>query len=615
MPEPNPGRERLVQATLGDYDILAELGRGGMATVYLAHDLALDRRVAIKVMSPELLAIEGMADRFLLEARTAAALSHANIIPIYAVRRVHELLYFVMKYIEGRSLDAVLAETGTLSVPMVRAILTQVGGALEAAHDHGVVHRDIKPANILLDARGDAIVGDFGIAKVVERRGATRVGETVGTPAYMSPEQCSGVDLTGAADQYSLGVVAYELLTGAPPFNDDNLITIVYRLVNEEVAPLAARRPDCAGAMARAVHRMLAKRVEERWPSVADAVAAMGPLTLASGDPVRAELQRLARPRPGAPRARATPISPLVQRRVPSDAPTEVVGASIHPRAAAPPTAPEPNAPPAVLAAALRLPATAGTLTVGDEVRLVAYARDAAGAPLEGAPVVWTTNNPAIAPVSPDGVLTALAIGAASITASSGEALATLALTVTRVGVRTLTVAPRQPIVGAGDVLQLNVATREAGGAQLNTRLLAWSSSRSDVAVVDGAGRVAARAKGTAEITAVSGEVRDSVTLRVTAGVVATVNVSPRTPQVAVGEQVRFQAAALSPRGCTLAGHVVRWAVSDAAIAAISADGVLTALRTGQVRVAARVEGRVGTAAVHVTVAPSAAPTQVLRVG
>jgi serine/threonine-protein kinase len=591
MPEPNPGRERLVQATLGDYDILAELGRGGMATVYLAHDLALDRRVAIKVMSPELLAIEGMADRFLLEARTAAALSHANIIPIYAVRRVQELLYFVMKYIEGRSLDAVLAEAGTLSVPMVRAILTQVGAALGAAHDHGVVHRDIKPANILLDARGDAIVGDFGIAKVVERRGATRVGETVGTPAYMSPEQCSGVDLTGAADQYSLGVVAYELLTGAPPFNDDNLITIVYRLVNEEVAPLAARRPDCAGAMARAVHRMLAKRVEERWPSVADAVAAMGPLTLAPGDPVRAELQRLARPRPGAPRVRATPISPLVQRRVLSEAP------------------------PAVPAAAIRLPATAGTLTVGDEVRLVAYVRDAGGVPLEGAPVVWTTSNPTIAPVSPDGVLTALAIGAASVTASSGEALATLALTVTRAGVRTLTLAPRQPIIGAGDVLQLSVASKEAGGAQPNSRLLAWSSSRSEVAVVDGAGRVTARAQGTSEITAVSGEVRDSVTLRVTAGVVAAVNVSPRTPQVAVGEQLRFDAVPVSPRGCALVGHAVRWAVSDAAIAAISADGLLTALRTGQVLVAARVEGRVGTATVHVTVAPSAAPTRVLRAG
>ena len=608
MPEPHSGLERLVQATLGDYDILAELGRGGMATVYLAHDLALDRRVAIKVMSPELLAIEGMADRFLLEARTAAALSHANIIPIYAVRRVHELLYFVMKYIEGRSLDAVLAETGTLSVPMVRAILTQVGGALEAAHDHGVVHRDIKPANILLDARGDATVGDFGIAKVVERRGATRVGETVGTPAYMSPEQCSGVDLTGAADQYSLGVVAYELLTGAPPFNDDNLITIVYRLVNEEVAPLAARRPDCAGAMARAVHRMLAKRVEERWPSVADAVAAMGPLTLASGDPVRAELQRLARPLPGAPRARATPISPLVQRRVPSDAPTELA------RAAAA-TAPEPNATPAPVAAALRLPTTAGTLTVGDEVRLVAYARDAAGAPLEGAPIVWTTRHPTLAAVTPDGVLTALAVGAASVTASCGEALATLALTVTRVGVRALALEPRQASIGVGDTLNLSLTAKEATGGQPAPRLVAWSSSRPDVVAVDGVGRVTARAQGIAEVTAVSGEVCDSATLRVTAGVVATVNVSPRTPQVAVGEQVRFQAAALSPRGCTLAGHVVRWAVSDAAIAAISADGVLTALRTGQVRVAARVEGRVGTAAVHVTVAPSAAPTQVLRVG
>ena len=591
MTEPHLWRERLEQATLGDYEILTELGRGGMATVYLAHDLSLDRQVAIKVMSPELLAVEGMADRFLLEARTAAALSHPSIVPIYAVRRAHGLLYFVMKYIEGRSLDAVLAETGPLSVPMVRAILTQVGAALQAAHEGGVVHRDIKPANILLDARGDAIVGDFGIAKVVERRGVTQVGDTVGTPAYMSPEQCSGVELTGGADQYSLGIVAYELLTGAPPFDDDNLITIVYRLVNEEVAPLATRRPDCVGAVARAVHRMLAKRLEERWPSVADAVAALGPLTLAPGDPVRAELQRLARPRPGAPRARATPISPLVQRTVPSEAS------------------------PTVRAAALRLPTVAGTLTVGDEVRLVAYARDAAGASLEGAPIVWTTRHPMLAAVTPDGVLTALAVGAASVTASCGEALATLALTVTRVGVRSLALEPRQASIGVGDTLNLTLTAKEATGGQPAPRLVAWSSSRPDVVVVDGVGRLTARAQGVAEITAVSGEVCDSATLRVTPGVVATVNVTPRTPQVAVGEQVHFQAAALSPRGCTLAGHVVRWAVSDAAIAAISADGVLTALRIGQVRVAARVEGRVDTVTVHVTPAPSAAPTRVLRVG
>jgi eukaryotic-like serine/threonine-protein kinase len=612
MAEPHPWRERLVTATLGDYDILAELGRGGMATVYLAHDLALDRRVAIKVMAPELVEVEGMADRFLLEARTAAALSHPHIIPIHAVRRANGLLYFVMKYIEGRSLDAVLAGAGTLGVPVVRAILTQVGGALEAAHARGVVHRDIKPANILLDANGDAFVADFGIAKVAERHGATRVGDTVGTPAYMSPEQCSGAGLTGAADQYSLGVVAYELLTGAPPFDGDNLVTVVWRLVNEEVPPLAVRRPDCAGAVATAVHRMLAKRMEDRWPSVADAVAALGPLTLAPDDQTRAELRRLARSQPGMVRVRATPISPGVQRRVPSDAPTEVARAASAPCAAAPVVASDPGAQPARLAASLRLPAAAATLTIGDEVRLVASARDAAGQALEGAPVVWTTSHPVIAAVTPEGILTALTLGVASLTACCGEALATLALTVTRVGVRTLAVAPRQAVIGVGDTLDLTLTTREAAG-QPTTRLVAWTSSCPAVAVVDGIGQVTARGQGSAEITAISGETRDSLTLRVTAGVIAAVNVSPRTARVAVGERVRFAAVAVSPRGCTLTGYVVRWAVSDPAVAAIADDGVLTAQRTGQVLVAARVEGRVGTVTVHVTPAPSAAPTQVLR--
>src|SRR5512135_2466394 len=177
--------EELRQATIGEFEIAGELGRGGMATVFLAHDISLDRKVAIKVMSPALLASgKGMADRFKREARTAAKLSHPHIIPIYGVRESGKLLFFVMKYVEGRPLDAIIKEHGALPVKMVQAIIAQAGAALDYAHRNGVVHRDIKPANIMVDTDGWTIVTDFGIAKVRESQGLTMTGATICTPTY-----------------------------------------------------------------------------------------------------------------------------------------------------------------------------------------------------------------------------------------------------------------------------------------------------------------------------------------------------------------------------------------------------------------------------------------------
>src|SRR3989440_3780626 len=180
----NAQLEALRRATLGEYEILLELGHGGMATVYLGHDLALDRKVAIKVLSPALLLMgEGMVERFKREARTAAALSHPHIIPIYAVRESDQVLYFVMKHVQGRPLDVVVRDVGPLPIAMTQAILAQVGDALGYAHRHGVIHRDIKSANIMLDEEGWAVVTDFRIAKVVQAQGLTMTGVTVGTPA------------------------------------------------------------------------------------------------------------------------------------------------------------------------------------------------------------------------------------------------------------------------------------------------------------------------------------------------------------------------------------------------------------------------------------------------
>lgn len=285
--------ERLRAATAGSYDILHELGRGGMAAVYLAREVRLSRLVAIKVMSPALLMDDTMVDRFRQEAVTLANVNHPNIVPIFTVQEVDDLHFFVMKFVEGRGLDAMIRDAAPMPVDMVRALLFEVGSALAAAHRRGIVHRDVKPANILVDMEGRAIVTDFGIAKVAEMPGHTVTGTTVGTPAYMSPEQCIGTAVTSASDQYSLGVVAYELLTGRPPFGGS---TLVVMRAHTETPPREIRelRADCPEELASAVQRMLAKSPEERWPTLTQALAAAGAVAVNEESPEQVALAELA---------------------------------------------------------------------------------------------------------------------------------------------------------------------------------------------------------------------------------------------------------------------------------------------------------------------------------
>ena len=287
--------QRLREATIGVYDILGELGRGGMATVFLAHEISLDRKVAIKVMSPSMVHGEGMVERFKREARTAAQLSHPNIIPIYAVHETSGLLYIVIKLVEGTPLDAIMRELNQLPVPMVQGILAQVGGALGYAHRHGVIHRDIKPGNILIDDEGWAVVTDFGIAKVTADHGLTSTGMAIGTPTYMSPEQATADNVTGASDQYSLGVVAYEMLTGRPPFTGTSPVQLMYSHNHDTPPDIRSLRPDTPDELCNAVKRMLAKDPADRFPSMEDAVATAGARQLTHDDPSRNQLIALAK--------------------------------------------------------------------------------------------------------------------------------------------------------------------------------------------------------------------------------------------------------------------------------------------------------------------------------
>jgi serine/threonine protein kinase len=286
--------DQLRSATVGEYDILAELGSGGMATVFLAHDLQLDRRVAIKLMHPALVTGEGMAERFILEARTAAGLSHPNIIPIYAVRVEEEQLFFVMKFVEGRPLDSIIAKESPLPADMVRQIVSQVAEALGYAHKRGVIHRDIKPANIMISTDGQPVLTDFGIAKVADKQGLTMTGATIGTPTYMSPEQCNALPLTGASDQYSLGVMAYEMLTGRPLFDADSVMTIMFKHINEPVRPVIEQVKDCPPDLATTIDRMLAKNPEDRYPQIEDVAKAINTPSATSENQVRTQLVQFA---------------------------------------------------------------------------------------------------------------------------------------------------------------------------------------------------------------------------------------------------------------------------------------------------------------------------------
>jgi serine/threonine protein kinase len=302
--------QKLRQATIGEYEIKGELGRGGMAAVLLAHDLQLNRKVAIKVMLPGLVYGASMWDRFLSEARTAAKLDHPNIIYIHSVKEKDRFLYFVMKYIDGRSLDDILAQPERLPVPVAQTILVEVARALDYAHHEGVVHRDIKPANIMIDQKGNAIVMDFGIARATDEKRFTQTGATIGTPAYMSPEQCRGNETTAASDQYSLGILAYEMLAGSPPFAGT---PIELQIAHMQDAPRSLRdiRPEISLELSGAVMRMLAKDPAERWPSLQQLVPIFGRGLDAHDDGPRNYLVGLVRA--GSPRRRsfpATPVSP-----------------------------------------------------------------------------------------------------------------------------------------------------------------------------------------------------------------------------------------------------------------------------------------------------------------
>ena len=267
---------------LGDYRLLRRLGRGAMADVYLAEQSSLHRQVAFKVLKPELTGDPTYIERFQLEARSAAALIHGNIVQIHEVGRLDGVHYMVQEYVPGQNLRQYIGRHGPLDASTAANILRQVASALVKAAEGGIIHRDIKPENILLTRSGEVKVADFGLARLAAGPGPslTQVGVTMGTPLYMSPEQVQGQPLDARSDLYSLGVTSYHMLAGKPPFEGDTALAVAVQHLKNAPPPLESLRGDLPIAMCRLVHRLLAKDPAERFASPRDLLAELRRLAL-----------------------------------------------------------------------------------------------------------------------------------------------------------------------------------------------------------------------------------------------------------------------------------------------------------------------------------------------
>jgi len=470
----NAQAAHLIEATKGDFEILQQLGTGAMGAVYLAKDISLGRKVAIKVIASNLLSDATMISRFRFEAQTVASLRHPNVVNVHAVRQSADLHYFVMEFIDGPPLRNIVKSHAPLDVDVVTAIIFQVGSALAYAHRSagGVIHRDVKPANIMIDKEGDAFVTDFGISKMSEAQsGLTQTGATIGTPEYMSPEQCRGDALTGSSDQYSLGIVAYEMLVGHVPFTGSQY-NIMVSHTSERPKPLLAVRPDCPPQVAEAIERMLAKTPQERWPDLDTAVAAMGGAPLGYQSPVRQKIKVL---------TGATMTSlPAVRTGQPS---------AVSGGAATLDTA--------TSVSVIGLPPV---LETGERYQLKADVKGAGNTSLSGAGVLWASTDPSIAKVDGSWV-EALKPGSVSITAAAGNVASSVLLTIQEPKPAKVLVRPAAVTMQKGGKITLNALVQDKRGKEL-PKPIKWKSSDPAIASVSPKGEIVAKGSGSVTIIA-----------------------------------------------------------------------------------------------------------------
>src|SRR5260370_3677368 len=274
-------QDGLIGVTLGNYKILAQRGQGGMDRVYKAHQENLDREVAVKVLPPWFAADRNFVERFNLEARLVARLSHPNIVTVHDANEYHGHLYIVMQLVDGgtlkQRLDQLQALSKTMEVAEASRIFTQLASALSYAHDNGIIHRDVKPVNVLMDRSGRPILSDFGIAKVLAstREQLTRPGTGVGTPEYMSPEQCRGEAVGARSDIYSLGVMLFEALTGRTPFQADSCPALAHSHIYELPPRPSSLNPAITPTVEQVILTALMKEAVRRYQRVIEMADAL----------------------------------------------------------------------------------------------------------------------------------------------------------------------------------------------------------------------------------------------------------------------------------------------------------------------------------------------------
>ena len=273
---------------IAGFRIESEIGRGGMGVVYLAHQSFPERKVALKLLSPDLADDPAFRERFIRESNAAAAIEHPNIVPVHAAGEDGGRLYLAMRYVEGTDLRSTLERDGALSPERAARICAQIADALEAAHERGLVHRDVKPGNILLDSREHAYLSDFGLIKPTQTGTEfTKTGQFMGSVEYVAPEQIRGDAVDGRADTYSLGCVLFECLTGRAPFHRENEVATLYAHLEEPAPNPKDTRSDVPSSLAAVVERSMAKRPEDRFASASEMGAALRGTSPPSGPPRR----------------------------------------------------------------------------------------------------------------------------------------------------------------------------------------------------------------------------------------------------------------------------------------------------------------------------------------
>ena len=275
-PDQDASPPDLTGRTIGDFQVLRKLGQGGMGQVYLARQLSLKRDVALKILRDDLAANPTALKRFQAEAEAVARVAHTNIVQVFAVGEQEGLRYMALEFVDGRNLRDYLARKGPPDLPIAISLVRQVAAALHRASELGLVHRDIKPENILITRKAEVKVADFGLSRYfagdAEAVHLTQSGETVGTPLYMSPEQVQGSPVDHRSDIYSLGVTSYHLLAGRPPFTGTTPFDVAVQHVQADPPALATVRPDLPADLCAVVHKMMAKRPEDRYQTARDVI-------------------------------------------------------------------------------------------------------------------------------------------------------------------------------------------------------------------------------------------------------------------------------------------------------------------------------------------------------